>query len=67
MADQVEIRIKRPRTDGRLTTWELLEQFASLEGRTIPNCLEQILEHRLAGRWAAFVQEKRYPGLETLP
>ncbi len=65
MKDQLEIRIKRPRTEAKLTTWELLEQFASLEGRTVPNCLEQILEHRLMGRWASFVQGKRYPGLET--
>lgn len=65
MSSLVEIRIKRPRTEGRVTTWELLEQFASLEGRTVPNCLEQILEQRLMGRWASFVQGKRYPGLET--
>ncbi len=65
MAGRVDIRIVRPRTDDKLSTWELLEQFASLEGRTIPNCLEQILDQRLMGRWASFVQEKRFPGLET--
>lgn len=65
MKPRVDIRIVRPRTEAKVSVFELLEQFASLEGRTVPNCLEQILEQRLMGRWAAFLQGKRYPGMET--
>jgi hypothetical protein len=64
MAD-FEIRIKRPRTPFKLTTWEVLEHFAYLEGRTMPNTLEAILEGKIAARWAEFLWETRNPGKAT--
>ena len=62
---QVEIRIKRPRTTAKLSTWELLERFASLEGRTIPNTLEGILSGLLWERWREFVWNQNNPGKAT--
>jgi hypothetical protein len=60
----VDIRIKRPRTPGRSSTWEALERWASLEGRTLPNALQFILETH-SGPFLAYLKEIRNPGRET--
>lgn len=49
-----EIRMKRHRTEEKASTFERLEAFAALEGRTIPNCLEWILDGKGWERWEAF-------------
>jgi hypothetical protein len=62
----LEIRIKRSRTPDRTGTFEILERWASLEGRTAANALEVILESReQAERFAVFIREARNPGRET--
>lgn len=66
MTMNLEIRIKRPRTQLQRGTWELLERFANVEGRTAPNCLEWILENPHGWeRWREFLNDQRNPGMET--
>lgn len=61
----LDLRIKRYRTPGKDSTMEVLERFASIEGRSVANCLEQILEGRLYERFQEFKWEVRNPGKAT--
>jgi hypothetical protein len=40
----IDIRIKRPRTAIETSIWELLEQWAAMEGRTLPGAVERLIE-----------------------
>jgi hypothetical protein len=61
----LDLRVKRPRTATRDSTFEALEKFASVEGRSIANTLEGILENRLWERFQEFKWELRKPGKAT--
>ena len=62
----LEIRIKRARTPDKTSTFEILEKWASLEGRTLANAVEYLLDSRSAhGRFQLFVRDMRNPGMET--
>lgn len=60
----IDIRIKRPRTPAKTSTWEALERWASLEGRTLPGAIQFILETH-SGPFQAFLKATRNPGRET--
>jgi hypothetical protein len=62
----LEIRVKRTRTADRTGTFEALERWSSLEGRTPANALEQLLENREAyERFACYLRDLRNPGRAT--
>lgn len=61
----LDLRIKRYRTPAKDSALEALEQFASIEGRSIANTLEGILEGRLWERYQTFLWELRNPGKAT--
>jgi len=61
----LDLRIKRYRTATHDSTLEALERFASVEGRSVANCLEQILEGKLWERFQEFKWELRNPGKGT--
>lgn len=56
MTKTIEIRIKRNRTDHKMTTLEVLERFSSIEGRTMANTLEGILAGNLCERWLKYLE-----------
>lgn len=62
----LEIRIKRNRTQLGGSTFERLERWASLEGRTTANALERILESQeTAVRWQEWLWDQNNPGEAT--
>ena len=62
----LEIRIKRARTHDKTTVLEVLERWASIEGRTPANAIEHLLENRTSWlRFWVFLREARNPGRET--
>jgi len=66
MPKNMEIRIKRPRTPAKDSVFEILERWASLEGRTLANAVEYLLESRSAhGRFQLFCRDERNPGKAT--
>lgn len=56
MKKTIEIRIKRNRTEAQMSTLEVLERFSSIEGRTMANTLEGILNGNLCDRWLKYLQ-----------
>jgi hypothetical protein len=64
--EDIEIRIRRKRTPAKLSTWEILERWASLGCQTIPGQLRAILEDReCAKSWAIYLREERNRGRAT--
>jgi hypothetical protein len=61
----LDIRIKRARTETKDSAFEALERFASVEGRTIANALESILDGKTWERFQEFRWELRNPGKAT--
>ena len=61
----LDLRVKRYRTENRDSTFEILERFASIEGRSPANTLEAILDGKLWERFQEFKWEARNPGKAT--
>ena len=61
--DHIEIRLKRLRTPDSLGFWEIVEKWAKMEGRLMPNALEHLINGNPIFR--EFAAEQRNPGRET--
>lgn len=65
MRKTLELRIKRYRTEARAGVYEVLERWASQEGRAVGEALERVLDGRDLERWQEYLWEQRNPGKAT--
>lgn len=65
MRKVMEIRIKRYRTEARTGIFEVLERWASQEGRSAGEALERVLDGRDLERWQEYLWDQRNPGKAT--